>query len=348
MQPASPLLPIACLIGPTASGKSSLALQWALQHQARTGQAVEIISMDSALVYKGLDIGSAKPTADEQLQVRHHLIDLCEPEDPYSVAQCHADTQVCIEEIRSRRHLPLIVGGTMLYFKALWQGLDDLPSTPQAVRDAIAQEAAQKGWPALHDELRALDPDTANRLAPNDAQRISRALEVVRHTGRSLSDWIAQSQAQGSGHPALPLRVVALLPSNRQWLHDRIAVRFAEMVAQGFLEEVKRLMARPGLTPEHPSMRSVGYRQAWAHLSGESVYEDFLRKGLEATRQLAKRQITWLRSFEQIVQAEGQSNVSADQSMGNRPSAGTYQSVDPCLLNNDQLITVCSASFARA
>jgi tRNA dimethylallyltransferase len=340
-EPVLPVLPpIACLIGPTASGKSSLALQWALEHQAKTGQTVEIVSMDSALVYRGLDIGSAKPTPQEQSQVRHHLIDLCEPEDHYSVAQCHADTQACIEHIRSRSHLPLIVGGTMLYFKALWQGLDDLPSTPQAVRDTIAQEAAQKGWPALHEELRALDPATANRLAPSDAQRISRALEVVRHTGRSLSDWIVQSQTQGSGLPALPLQVIALLPSNRQWLHDRIAVRFTEMVKQGFLEEVKGLMARPGLTPEHPSMRSVGYRQAWAHLTGESVYEDFLRKGIEATRQLAKRQITWLRGFEQT--------AASNPSEGAKPSEGTYQSVDPCRLDHDQLMTVCSASFGRA
>ncbi len=326
------MLPIACLIGPTASGKSSLALRWALQHQDETGQTVEIVSMDSALVYKGLDIGSAKPTGQEQSQVRHHLIDLCEPEDHYSVAQCHADTRACIEEVRSRGHKPLIVGGTMLYFKALWQGLDNLPSTPQAIRDMIAQEAAKKGWPALHQELCALDPATADRLAPSDAQRISRALEVVRHTGRSLSDWIAQSQTQGSGLPALPLQVVALLPSNRQWLHDRIAVRFIEMLKQGFLEEVKQLMARPRLTPEHPSMRSVGYRQAWAHLTGEYTYEDFERKGIEATRQLAKRQITWLRSFEQLAQHPGVA----------------YQSVDPCLLNNDQLMTVCSASFDRS
>jgi tRNA dimethylallyltransferase len=329
--------PVACLIGPTASGKSTLALQWALAHQAQIGQTVEIISMDSALVYRGLDIGSAKATPQEQLQVRHHLIDLCEPEDSYSVAQCHADTQACIEQIQSRGHKPLIVGGTMLYFKALWQGLDDLPSTPQAVRDTIAQEAVEKGWPALHEELRTLDPDTANRLAPGDAQRISRALEVVRHTGRSLSDWIAKSQNEGGGLPAMDLQVVALNPGDRKWLHNRIAVRFNEMVKQGFLEEVKRLMTRPGLTPEHPSMRSVGYRQAWAHLAGEYAYEDFVRKGIEATRQLAKRQITWLRSFEQSAQAQGA-----------YPSTGTYQSVDPCLLDIDQLMTVCSASFARA
>ena len=323
---------IACLIGPTASGKSTLALHWALAHQDRTGQTVEIISMDSALVYRGLDIGSAKPTPQEQSQVRHHLLDLCEPEDSYSVAQCHADTQACIRQIQDRGHLPLIVGGTMLYFKALWQGLDDLPSTPLAVREAIAMQALAQGWPALHRELHQIDPVTAERLAPNDAQRISRALEVYRHTGKTLSDWVAQSQAEGRGLPPLPLQVLALNPSDRKWLHSRIETRFRAMVTQGFLEEVKGLMARPLLTPEHPSMRAVGYRQAWAHLAGELSADAFVQKGIEATRQLAKRQITWLRSFEGLARQQGL----------------TYQSADPCRLTIDQLMTVCSASFARA
>ncbi len=323
---------IACLIGPTASGKSTLALQWALAHRAQTGQAVEIISMDSALVYKGLDIGSAKPTPQEQSQVRHHLLDLCEPEDSYSVAQCHADTHACIHRIQDRGHRPLIVGGTMLYFKALWLGLDDLPSTPASVREAIAEQATAQGWPALHAELHQIDPVTADRLAPNDAQRISRALEVYRHTGKTLSNWVAQSQAEGRGLPPLPLRVLALNPSDRKWLHSRIEARFRAMVTQGFLEEVRGLMARPLLTPEHPSMRAVGYRQAWAHLAGELTDEVFVQKGIEATRQLAKRQITWLRSFEHTAQVQGLD----------------YQSADPCQLNIDQLITVCSASFGRA
>ena len=323
--------PVACLIGPTASGKSTLALQWALAHQARTGQAVEIISMDSALVYRGMDIGSAKPTPQEQSQVHHHLLDLCEPEDSYSVAQCHADTQACIAQIQARGHKPLIVGGTMLYFKALWLGLDDLPSTPESVRQAIAEQAAAKGWPALHAELGQVDPATAQRLAPNDAQRISRALEVYRHTGKTLSDWIAQSQNEGNGLPPLSMQVVALNPSDRKWLHNRIETRFLAMLEQGFLDEVRGLMQRPGLTSEHPSMRAVGYRQAWAHLAGEWSAQDFVQKGIEATRQLAKRQITWLRSFEQLAQQQGLA----------------YQSADPCRLSMDQLMTVCSASFAR-
>lgn len=326
------MLPVACLIGPTASGKSTLALQWALAHQAQTGQPVEIISMDSALVYRGLDIGSAKPTPQEQAQVRHHLLDLCEPEDSFSVAQCHADTQACIAQIQARGHRPLIVGGTMLYFKALWLGLDDLPSTPATVRQTIAEQAAVKGWPALHAELGQVDPATAERLAPNDAQRISRALEVYQHTGKTLSDWIAHSQTQGKGLPALPLQVVALNPSDRKWLHNRIETRFRAIVAQGFLDEVRALMQRPGLTAEHPSMRAVGYRQAWAHLAGEISAGDFFQKGIEATRQLAKRQITWLRSFEQLAPQQGLA----------------YQSTDPCQLSIDQLMTVCSASFGRA
>ncbi len=326
------MLPVACLIGPTASGKSTLALQWALAHQAQTGQPVEIISMDSALVVRDLDIGSAKPTPQEQAQVRHHLLDLCEPEDSYSVAQCHADTQACIAQIQAQGHKPLIVGGTMLYFKALWLGLDDLPSTPATVRQTIAEQAAVKGWPALHAELGQVDPATAERLAPNDAQRISRALEVYQHTGKTLSDWIAHSQTQGKALPALPLQVVALNPSDRKWLHNRIETRFRAMVAQGFLDEVRALMQRPGLTAEHPSMRAVGYRQAWAHLAGEISAEDFVQKGIEATRQLAKRQITWLRSFEQLAPQQGLA----------------YQSTDPCQLSIDQLMTVCSASLGRA
>lgn len=326
------MLPVACLIGPTASGKSTLAVQWALAHQAQTGQTVEIISMDSALVYRGLDIGSAKPTPQEQAQVRHHLLDVCNPEDSYSVAQCHADTQACIAQIQAQGHKPLIVGGTMLYFKALWLGLDDLPSTPAFVREAIAEQAAVKGWPALHAELGQLDPATAERLAPNDAQRISRALEVYRHTGKTLSDWIAHSQNQGKGLPALPLQVVALNPSDRKWLHGRIEARFRAMVSQGFIKEVQALMQRPGLTAEHASMRAVGYRQAWAHLAGKLSAEDMVQKGIETTRQLAKRQITWLRSFEQLATQQGL----------------VYQSADPCRLSVDQLMTVCSASFGRA
>ena len=179
----------------------------------------------------------------------------------------------------------------MLYFKALWQGLDDLPSTPASVRQAIAEQAAAKGWPTLHAELGQVDPATAERLAPNDAQRISRALEVYRHTGKTLSDWIAHSQSEGSGLPPLNLQVLALNPSNRKWLHNRIETRFRAMLQQGFLDEVRALMRRPELTSEHPSMRAVGYRQAWAHLAGELSAQDWVQKGIEATRQLAKRQI---------------------------------------------------------
>ena len=326
------LTPIACLIGPTASGKSSLALQWALHHRQARGQAVEIISLDSTQVYRGLDIGSAKPTAQERAQVAHHLLDCCDPEDSYSVAQCHADTLQAALAIQARGHRPLIVGGTMLYFKALWQGLDDLPSAPESIRQAIGQQAQVLGWPALHAQLAQVDPQTAGRLDPNDAQRISRALEVHAHTGQSLSHWIAQSQREGRGLPALPLRVLALLPSRRDWLHERIARRFEAMVAAGLLEEVRLLQARPGLRADHPSMRSVGYRQAWEHLKGQTDQTTFLQKGIEASRQLAKRQITWLRSFEQTAQV----------------AQLEYRSVDPCELDEHQLMTVCGESFGRS
>lgn len=292
--------PVHCLIGPTASGKSRLAMAYAQAIRETPLQPeVEIISLDSAQIYRGLDLGTAKPSAAERSAVAHHLIDLLEPEDHYSVAQCHQDVWTKVGEIRARGHEPLIVGGTMLYFKALLAGLDQLPQTPPAIRDAVAAEALAEGWPALHAQLMQVDPSTAQRLAPHDAQRISRALEVWRHTGESLSDWILKSQdAPALRLQALPMRTVALLPQDRTWLHRRIEQRFLDMVDQGLLEEVAGLMQRPHLTGEHPSMRSVGYRQAWLHLSGDLSREAFIRKGIEATRQLAKRQITWLRSFQ--------------------------------------------------
>ena len=293
MQPAREA--VACLIGPTASGKSGLAIALALRGAPGP---VEIISLDSAQVYCGLDIGTAKPSASEQAAVRHHLIDLVPPEVHYSVARCHADVLRTVSEIRSRGAQPLIVGGTMLYYKALLHGLDQLPPTPAEVRAQIAQAASALGWPELHRQLHAVDPETASRLAPTDAQRISRALEVWEHTGRPLSDWVRSSQAAPSERlQPLAMRTLALMPQDRAWLHARIASRFEEMVSAGLLEEVEGLMQRPGLTPDHPSMRSVGYRQAWLHLSGRLSRADFLQKGIEATRQLAKRQITWLRSF---------------------------------------------------
>ncbi len=295
-----------CLIGPTASGKSGLAM--ALAASGTLGR-VEIIGLDSAQVYRHMDIGTAKPSCQERTEVPHHLIDYREPEEPYSVAQYLRDARQAIAAIRSRGNTPLLVGGTMLYFKALREGIDDLPEVPLAIRAEIALEAAEKGWPAMHAQLARVDPATAQRLAPQDAQRISRALEIWRHTGKTLSSFHHKPAERvapwtgrgGPAHPAdPPLRVIALQPEDRAWIHTRIAERFGQMLRQGFLEEVRGLRARPGLTAEVPSMRTVGYRQAWAHLEGQTDSDTFLQQAIAATRQLAKRQITWLRSFDTI------------------------------------------------
>ncbi len=300
------------LAGPTASGKTAAALAIAEHYP------VEIISVDSALVYRGMDIGTAKPRADELAAVPHHLIDIRDPLHPYSAAEFVLDAQRLIAGIRSRGKLPLLVGGTMLYFKALFDGLDDLPQADLAVRAVLAGEAATKGWPALHAELARVDPVTAARLAPNDSQRISRALEVFRLTGQPLSFFHQRNATETIAAGARSQRAEALIslePSDRSWLHGRIAGRFGAMLAAGFLDEVRALRARGDLTPDLPSMRCVGYRQAWETLdlaavraeppvlSGVEGVEAFLPqlrdKGIAATRQLAKRQLTWLRSMPQ-------------------------------------------------
>lgn len=286
-----------CILGPTASGKSALSMQLASENPR-----IEIISMDSALVYRGMDIGTAKPTAAEQQQVRHHLIDILDPVESYSAARFVRDAGTAASEIRGRGNIPIVVGGTMLYYKAYVEGLDDLPSAPLTIRQAISEEAKQVGWPALHQYLSTIDPETAHRLKPTDAQRISRALELFRFTGKPMSVLIAESQPretqQNAGRESLD--VVALMPEDRSLLHRRIESRFHEMLTAGFIDEVSRLKARGDLTPEMPSMRCVGYRQAWEYLDGQISYEDFVAAGIAATRQLAKRQITWLRSFDSI------------------------------------------------
>ena len=278
-----------CLAGPTASGKSAIAMALARQWP------VEIISVDSAQVYRGMDIGTAKPSAAERAEVPHHLIDLITPTERYSAARFAADAQRLIGEIRGRGRLPLLVGGTMLYFKALREGLDTLPGADAQVRAGIDAEAAARGWPALHAELAHVDPPTAARLAPADAQRIQRALEVFRVSGRPLSAWhgaVPGLAAQRAG--ALPL--LSLEPQSRAWLHERIAQRFDAMLAQGLVEEVQGLRAQPGLHAELPSMRCVGYRQAW-HALDTGTLCTLRDTGIAATRQLAKRQLTWLRSI---------------------------------------------------
>ena len=275
-----------CLAGPTASGKTAVAMALAQQ------LPLEIISVDSALVYRGMDIGTAKPSAAERAAVPHHLIDLIDPLHSYSAARFVADAERCVAEVHARGRLPLLVGGTMLYFKALREGLHTMPAADAVVRAQIEQRAATLGWPALHAELALVDPGTAARLAPNDAQRIQRALEVWQLSGRPLSAWHgdAAQAAPGAGWP-----LVSLEPASRAWLHERIAQRFEAMLAAGFVAEVQALRARADLHADLPSMRCVGYRQAWLALE-QGRLDELPAAAIAATRQLAKRQLTWLRS----------------------------------------------------
>ncbi|SPA11938.1 delta(2)-isopentenylpyrophosphate tRNA-adenosine transferase [Cupriavidus taiwanensis] len=284
--------PVVCLLGPTASGKTAAALALAAD------APVEIISLDSALVYREMDIGTAKPTRDELAAAPHHLIDIIDPAESYSAAQFVADAERLIAQIRARGHVPLIVGGTMLYYKALTQGLNDLPQADAALRAELDQLAAERGWPALHAMLAEVDPVTAARLAPNDAQRIQRALEIHRLSGQPMSALLAR-QAEGrtfAGAADQRYRVIALEPSDRLALHARIASRYDAMLAHGFIEEVERLRARGDLHPGLPSIRCVGYRQVWEYLDGEADFATMRERGIAATRQLCKRQLTWLRS----------------------------------------------------
>ena len=285
-----------CLAGPTAAGKTAVALDLARHLAGR--RPVEIISVDSALVYRGMDIGTAKPTAAERAEVPHHLIDILEPTEAYSAAQFVADATRLAAEIRARGHLPLLVGGTMLYFKALREGLDTMPAADPALRQALDERAAREGWPALHAELARVDPATAARLPPTDAQRIQRALEVHALSGRPLSSW--QQGPRTADVAAWPL--VALEPASRGWLHARIAERFAAMLQAGLVDEVRQLRARGDLHPGLPSMRCVGYRQVWEALDTGRL-DDLAERGIAATRQLAKRQLTWLRGMARTVVA---------------------------------------------
>ncbi len=293
------LPPYLALAGPTASGKTAAALAIARLHP------VEIISVDSALVYRGMNIGTAKPSAQELSSVPHHLIDIRDPECAYSAAEFVADATRLMKSISARGKLPLLVGGTMLYFKALRQGLDDMPRADAAVRAQIQQEAAALGWPALHTQLARFDPMSAARLAPADAQRIARAIEVYRVSGRSMSSFHTLfSGASEAGLTGAATRnglthhgLISLEPNDRSWLHQRIAERFAVMLAQGLLTEVQALRQRPQLHADLPSMRCVGYRQAWQALDENWSPTELHDKGVAATRQLAKRQITWLRAM---------------------------------------------------
>jgi tRNA dimethylallyltransferase len=283
--------PAIALMGPTASGKTALAVDWA----ARIGG--EVVSVDSALVYRGLDIGSAKPTADERAGIAHHLIDIREPWQPYSAAEFAADALAAVDDIVARGRVPILAGGTGLYFHALLHGLAPMPEADPATREVIAREAEARGWHALHAELAAVDPDAAARIHATDAQRIQRALEVWRVSGRTISDWRRERPARR--FPCRVLRLV-VMPATRAALHERIARRFDGMLDAGFLDEVRRLRAMPALAAhprplDLPALRAVGYRQAWEHLDGACDAIELRERGIHATRQLARRQLTWLR-----------------------------------------------------
>ncbi len=304
------VLPCLVLTGPTASGKSAAAMAIARRWP------VEIISMDSALVYRGMDIGTAKPTTEERHEVVHHLIDIIDPLQAYSAAQFGQEARSLIEDIRGRGRCPLLVGGTLLYLRALLQGLDDMPPADPAVRQRLERDAAQLGWPAMHRRLAEVDPLTATRLPPGDSQRIQRALEVFEITGRPLSSFHGTQAAARSRLPDGAL--LSLEPDNRAWLHERISRRFDAMLEQGFLDEVRALRTRGDLHAELPSMRCVGYRQAWEMLDAHGEHPDAMAlaglrdRGIFATRQLAKRQLTWLRGMpERQVIACDQGNAVA-------------------------------------
>jgi len=292
-QAADPTPWCLALVGPTASGKSAAAMAIARRLPS------EIISVDSALVYRGMNIGTAKPTRLERSEIVHHLIDIRDPLDAYSAAEFVRDAGQLVEGINTRGKLALLVGGTMLYVKALIDGLNDMPPADRQVRAALEQEAAASSWPAMHARLALVDPVTAARLAPNDSQRIQRALEVHRLTGRPLSDLHRDGKSADAPSRFADLPLLSLEPRQRDWLHGRIAHRFDAMLDAGFLDEVRALRARSDLHPDLPSMRCVGYRQAWQALDNAFPMAQLRERGIVSTRQLAKRQLTWLRSMPQ-------------------------------------------------
>ncbi|MCX8618914.1 tRNA (adenosine(37)-N6)-dimethylallyltransferase MiaA [Gilliamella sp. B2923] len=282
---------IISLMGPTASGKTAFAMALADKYP------IDIISVDSALIYRGMDIGTAKPTQDEQKQYPHKLIDICDPAQSYSAANFRHDAIVEIENSLKNGRIPLLVGGTMLYFKALIEGLSPLPAADSEIRQQIEEKANRLGWQAIHEDLKKVDPVSAKRIHPNDPQRLNRALEVYLITGKSLTELTEQSGE------ALPydIKQFAIMPQDRAELHQRIEQRFLQMLDQGFEDEVKTLMQRSDLHLNLPSIRCVGYRQMWEYLTGDVSYDEMVFKGICATRQLAKRQITWLRGWQQPI-----------------------------------------------
>lgn len=280
---------VICLTGPTAAGKS------AATHAIAKNWPIEIIVMDSATIYRGMDIGTAKPSHQEQAAITHHLLDIRDPRESYSAAAFANDASVLIKQITERGHYPLLCGGTLLYYKALREGLNDLPTSQPDIRAQLDHEAAHSGWPAMHALLAQVDPVTAQRLAPNDSQRIQRALEVYRISGRTLSSWISETKQKNDANQYDYL-TISLEPSDRSALHARIATRYQDMIQEGLVAEVEALYQRGDLTASLPSIRCVGYRQLWEYLEGNCSLEEAIEKAIVATRQLAKRQLTWLRS----------------------------------------------------
>jgi tRNA dimethylallyltransferase len=283
----SQALPAIFLMGPTASGKTDIAVKLV------EALPCEIISVDSAMVYRGMDIGTAKPGPDVLTKAPHQLIDICDPAQPYSAAQFAADARREMQDIHARGHIPLLVGGTFLYFRALHEGLSPLPSADAAIRAQLTAEANDIGWTKMHQRLAGVDPTAAARIHPNDPQRIQRALEVYQLTGESMTSLL---QRKSSSNPVYNVLKVILAPADRAILHDKIAIRFNEMIDDGLVEEVKGLYRRGDLHKNLPSIRSVGYRQVWNYLAGELSHDEMIKKAIIATRQFAKRQITWLRS----------------------------------------------------
>lgn len=291
--------PVIFLMGPTAAGKTDLAMALA------DALPVDLISVDSTLVYRGLDIGSAKPTPEELARVPHQLIDIRDPSEPYSVSEFCDDAISAIKASHEQQRIPLLVGGTMMYFNVLLDGLADMPSADPEIRKEIEQQAQQLGWPAIHEQLRAVDPETAETLHPNHSQRISRALEVYKLTGKTMSE--LRREQHHSSHlnndsflQRYTVNQFAVGPRNRSVLHGRIEKRYRKMLDQGFEREVSALRARGDLHRDLPAIRAVGYRQMWEYLEGESSYEEMVEKGVAATRQLAKRQLTWLRKWQSL------------------------------------------------
>ena len=291
--------PVLCIVGPTGSGKTHLAMRLAEQAKSQ-GQNIEIISMDSALVYRGLDIGSAKPTVAERAAVTHHLIDILDPTESYSAARFAQDAKKLCFAIQERGNIPIIVGGTMLYWRAWAFGLSSLPPANPEIRARLDEAGKQFGWPAMHQKLAVIDPITAQRLEPNDSQRVQRALEVYEATGKTMSAWLADAPSEdGREGSSIPpwITLVSLEPSDRAKLHALLEKRFDQMLEQGFMEEVEGLRKNSALHADLPAIRSVGYRQAWEHLDGKITWDEMRYKALAATRQLGKRQLTWLRAI---------------------------------------------------